>query len=93
MPFQGLEQTTSSTGGFDIAEAIDIKIVFADHRHPCCLQRRIFNKDSGFGVQFSKNVAFLQPFGNLFSFCFHARMGLLAADDAAQVFLVDILRH
>ena len=66
-------------------QTIDIIIVVANHGHPCRFERRVFDKDHALRIQLPEDVPLAEPVGKPPPLRLYARMGLLRADNAAQM--------
>jgi len=74
-------------------QAVQVQVVVPRHGDPGGLQRGILHKYRPLLVQLSEDMPLLQPPGKPAALGLHPRMGLPAADDAAQVLPVQVFRR
>ena len=74
-------------------QAVDVEVVVPHHRHPGRLQGGILDEDRALLVQLAEHVPLPEPLRQPPPLFLHPRVGLFAADDAAQVLVRQILRR
>ena len=72
-------------------QAVDVEIILSLHWCPGGLQRSVLDEHHTLGVQLAEHMAFPEPLGQPGPLGFHAGVGLLAADNAAQMLVGKVI--
>lgn len=74
-------------------QAVEIEVFVPDHRYPSGFQGGILNEHGGPLVRFSEHMALRQALREPLPLGLHPRVALVAANDAAKVFVGQIFRR
>ena len=72
-------------------QAVEVDVVVAEDGDPGRLKGRVFDENHRFRVELPEHMALLEPGGEPLPLRLDARMGLLAADDAAEMLFGEVL--